>query len=577
MSSKSFFPKSDPSVRIEYKLFEITILLTIGIIFLWSILSFVFDYSNYIKIVYLVALSIYFGIFIAYRFGVRFTIVALLYYGLGLLLLSQSWLQSGGLSGMILHMLILIYISGLLVLPLKAFLLFTVSSILMVAGFSYYEIQFPDSINPYLTELARVKDLAISSQILLVTIAFCLFIFKRSFLSDRNKLKAVIAELEVEKENAKSADRSKSQFLTTISHEMRTPLNGIVGITQLLQNTELNSEQSELVRNLSYSSRMLHSIISDVLDLTLIEGNKLIINENEIDLAYELSQLMEVFKPFIAAKSGKIDFSYEHDTSVPKVILGDIIRLKQILINLINNAIKFTEEGFVKVNTEVISQDTDHVKIKFSVEDSGVGVKDKNHQFLFSKFFKADSKQLVEGTGLGLSIVKNLAEAMGGAVGFRSKKGEGSTFYFEISFKTTEIKQAMVSEDIPILNDFEGLSILVAEDQPINQMVAKKMLATLGITNVDIAENGMIAVQKCIENTYDIVLMDVQMPEMDGIEATMKILESIENTPPVIIAVTANVLKEELEKCLEAGMTDFVSKPFTGGMLRAVFSKHLID
>ncbi len=576
MGLKNILPFNDKNESIEFHLFEIAVLLTVLVFLFWSVFSFIAEFQLVNKVIFVSGTIVYTAIYIAQKSKVSFNIVSACYFGLSFLLMIVAWLPGGGIKGAILQFIVLIFISGLLVLPLRAYLFFILSTALIVISFSVYEFYNPGAASPYLEEVNRIRDISIASVIAIMVLGFSLYTFKQSYLHDKESLNKAIQEIEVEKVKAESADKAKSQFLATISHEMRTPLNGIVGISELLADTELNTEQVEMVKNLSYSSNMLHSLISDVLDLTTIEDENLELNENQFYLKSEISDIIEIFRPKIDSRKAFLHIHHEHDDNIPEALFGDITRIRQVLVNLINNGIKFTNEGSVIVQTKLLRTDSETASVQFSVSDTGVGISKEDQGKLFTKFFRTRLANTIEGTGLGLTISKRLVELMGGNISFTSQLKKGSTFTFElplsIKSKAPTKIEASVGDD-----DLSSLKILIAEDVPINQMVLSKMLNNLGITDIDMVENGQLAVEAATrhDKEYDFVLMDIQMPKLDGTQASRKIIEFYKGDLPFkIIAVTANVMKDDFILYRESGMVDVLSKPINIKMLSHTLHKH---
>ncbi len=577
MTSKNLFRAFKQSAGIEHHLFRICLILTIAVFAFWSAFAFLADYNLPIKLIYLAGLFIYSGLYLAYGKGASFNIIATLYYSFAFLFIVMGWLPSGGVTGAVMQMFVLVFASGLLVLPTRAYLIFVIATLCVVGGFSIYEFLNPGAAAPYTTRTNEIRDLGVASFLMVAILGYALFLFKRSYMQDRSRLSKAIRDLAEAKHAAESADKAKTKFLATISHEMRTPLNGIIGLTELLGKTELSSEQKEMLGSLTYSSDLLHSLISDVLDLSLIADDKLVLQKNEIDIEGEIGDILEIFRRRLESKSGNVALSYDHDREIPRNVFNDITRFRQILINLINNAIKFTVEGYVVVKSEMKELNEKSALIEFSVSDTGSGIPEEKQPYVFEKFYKATDNQTVEGSGLGLSICKNLVEAMGGKINFETEERVGTIFYFELPFELGVKKVKEEVDEASKGGSYSHMNVLVAEDVKINQMVITKMLRNMGISTFDVVENGELAVQKADEKAYDFILMDVQMPKKNGIEASREILEKIKSgqKPPVIVAVTANVMSGEKEECKNAGMSDFISKPITSEMLKEVFDRYM--
>jgi PAS domain S-box-containing protein len=376
---------------------------------------------------------------------------------------------------------------------------------------------------------------------------------------DITKRKETEENLKLAKESAEMATHEKSKFLASMSHEIRTPLNGIIGMASMLQNTELNDQQQNFLEIIQVSSNNLVSIISDILDFSKIEAGEIQIDKHSFNIARELDNNLKALHLKADEKGIKVNFHVLEE--VPEYIFGDSVRIKQIFINLVSNAIKFTEKGQVDV---FLSYNTKLTKFRVSVRDTGIGIPKNRLNSIFTAFSQTDGSitRKFGGTGLGLTISKELAELMQGSIGVESTEGIGSEFWFEIPAKAGEKPKELEKAASPLNKTKEKLNILVAEDNKINQKVASVIFQKLGY-QIDLAENGLEALEKFKNNLYHIIFMDIQMPMMDGITATEKILDwaDKQNHNVFITAMTANALKEDKQKCLNAGMKFFISKP----------------
>ncbi|MEA3495346.1 MAG: response regulator [Bacteroidota bacterium] len=365
---------------------------------------------------------------------------------------------------------------------------------------------------------------------------------------------------------ANDATKSKSLFLANMSHEIRTPMNGIIGTVEILKKMNLTPQQCEFLDIIELSGNNLLTIINDILDFSKIESGQIEIEKIAFNLHEELRKIVKMLE--MKAKDKNIYLRLEVDSSVVQFVESDPVRLSQIIINLINNAIKFTNKGGVTIKVKPIIEQDDSTKVRFEIIDTGVGISKEGIKKLFKSFSQVDASTTRKygGTGLGLSISKNLSELLGGEIGVESEEGEGSTFWFIIDFKKVVKKNVQieeVKEDETI--EFKKVSVLLAEDNVINQKVATFNIHQMG-HQVDIADNGLIAVNMFKKKNYDIILMDIHMPKMDGLEATKEI-RNIENergvkNPIKIVAMTADIIKGNKEKYLNSGMNGFIGKPF---------------
>ncbi|MCU7905404.1 MAG: response regulator [Candidatus Thiodiazotropha sp. (ex Epidulcina cf. delphinae)] len=370
-------------------------------------------------------------------------------------------------------------------------------------------------------------------------------------------------QLQLAHDEALSASRAKSGFLAAMSHEIRTPMNALLGILGLLRDTPLNPKQQRLVQTGRDSGELLLSIINDILDFSKMEADKLQLEHSGFDLHRLLAYTVELLKPQTDRKNLALILFLDPD--LPRYAKGDPDRLRQILLNLINNAVKFTPSGSITIHAAAESPTSDAFTLHCTVKDTGIGISEKQRAHLFEEFTMADQShsRTHEGTGLGLAICKRLVSLMGGNIGFRSEPGDGSTFFFSVELEAANQRDCNIepTSDEPRLMPTRNTRILLAEDNPANQMVIKSILEYAGL-QVDIVANGREAVETVRNLPYDIVLMDISMPEMDGMAATREIRRITgEGGRLPIVALTAHALSGDKEHFLEAGMDDYLTKP----------------
>ncbi|NND63812.1 MAG: response regulator [Flavobacteriaceae bacterium] len=376
-------------------------------------------------------------------------------------------------------------------------------------------------------------------------------------LQDKNN------ELQLAKEKAEKASLAKAQFLSTITHELRTPLYAVTGLTHLLLEEDPKPHQKEHLNSLKFSGEYLLSLINNILDLNKLEANKVEVEKTSFNLKKRTNDVLIALKK--SADDRKNNLHFEFDETIPDKLLGDPLKLSQILINLIGNSLKFTQNGDVFVRIKKVNESSDRVTLNFEVEDNGVGISKKKQKSIFETFSQASLQinRKFGGTGLGLSIVKNLLELMGSKIHLESQLGKGSKFWFDINFAISEeFKDSQNPQNIIYDVDYvalENRNILVVEDNKINQMITKKILEKNKM-NCLVADNGTDAIKLVKENDFDVVLMDIHMPGISGIEATHEIRKFNKNLP--IIALTAVTIDENLDDFYRAGFNEIIPKPF---------------
>lgn len=406
--------------------------------------------------------------------------------------------------------------------------------------------------------------------IMLINLSFYLLIENPDIL--------LVKQVEYERQKADAANKSKSVFLSHMSHEIRTPMNSVIGMADVLLRTKLDDEQREYLKHIKVSGNALLSIINDILDLSKIEAGKMELAERVYDVYSELDNIKVIIENRIGEKP--INLVYDIDDKLPQVLYGDDIRVRQVIINLLNNAVKFTDEGSISLVIRVVAINQDSIKLKVSVRDTGIGIKEEELHKLFDAFEQVDKEKNIgkEGTGLGLSISSQLIELMGGKLGVKSEYGKGSSFYFDIEQRIVSLEEYDKIQKESQIPQFAASKarILIVDDNAMNLKVAEVLLEPLGM-QIDVAESGMAALNMIKEKHYDLIFMDHMMPVMDGIETTRIIRELSEEyyTNVPIIALTANAMVDVQQAYFEAGMNDVLIKPIDMDMLARMLLKWL--
>jgi CheY-like chemotaxis protein/HPt (histidine-containing phosphotransfer) domain-containing protein/two-component sensor histidine kinase len=373
---------------------------------------------------------------------------------------------------------------------------------------------------------------------------------------------------------SKELANMQEQFLANMSHEIRTPMNSILGFTNLLKRTELNPMQREYIQNIHSAGENLLTLVNDILDLSKIEAGMMSMEETRFSLRSMVSSVGAMFIEKIREKDLK--FNVHIDKDVPDILSGDAVRLTQILVNLISNAVKFTDKGEISVYVQLLSSSETDARIKLCVKDTGIGIAPEKQSAIFERFQQAEleTTRRFGGTGLGLSIVKQLIEIQGGSIRLESEPGKGSEFIVELVYTLPDLAQmysealAEQEEQVPL----QKIKVLIAEDNHMNQQLIKHLMKSWSLDHF-IVETGAEAVEALKHHSYSIVLMDIQMPDMDGYMATTIIRNELKSDVP-IIAMTAHAMVGEREKCLQLGMNDYVSKPIKETVLYNIIARN---
>jgi signal transduction histidine kinase/ActR/RegA family two-component response regulator len=567
------YPQEDSSNPVEELIFKLVNTWAVAITFGYFFVTLYFKYHWLVKINIFILFITYSCLWFYHHIKQQFKELYLPFIGITLYVLSFNWFYLGGYYG---ETPIYFFLSALVFVMILEdkkqgyYISFVSSVILLILCLLQYH-------RPQL--IVRFSDMHYSQSIAINCIVCMLGIFglmtRLRFRLNENKI-----QLQKRNDELKKATEAKTNFLANMSHEIRTPMNGLIGMTSILSNTTLNSEQKDYVDTIRISGEKLLDIVNEILDFSKIEAGEIVMENSPFSLKKCLEEVIDISAPKAAKKHIELLLDTEAaDLSI--FVQGDPGKLRQVLLNLVDNAIKFTQKGQVKLEIKATLKTNDRTEITFAIHDTGMGIAEENKHKLFKKFSQLDTSHTRKhgGSGLGLVIVKELVRLMGGTVSYSSVLHQGSVFYFTLSYLIISDlkmnryglqKSKQVEKEIDL--SLPQLEILIAEDDRINQKLAQRLFSKLGFVP-DIAFNGLQALEYANQKKYAIIFMDLQMPVMDGFDATLKILETAQYPKPLIIALTANVMEEDKERCFEIGMVDFLAKPITIQSVKSILKQ----
>lgn len=570
---KNFFARLNEEKDLEKRFFRYASYITTVLSFLALLVNLIAGLGLDITIlsfsyILLSSLSFYYS-----KYDKYYNSVKIFFFTGSISLLDIGYFLSGGLDSSITYAFIITFLAISIILKKKtsqiiSFFLFIINLLVLF----YLEKEHPEWITPYKDINTKYSDLIGSLVVISIFISLTITFFKSTYeellTNIALKNKALIEEehkTRIEKEKAEHASNAKKDFLSVMSHEIRTPLNAIISVAHLLEQSD-DKKDAVLFKTLKYSSQNLLALVSDILDLSKIESGEIKLELTEFDIKELLESIVLVHNIKAKERGNELSFKLENFTNLK--FLGDPLRLTQILVNLVSNAIKFTKDGLITIKVIQIKEinDKNLSELYFEVKDTGIGIPKENHNYIFEKFTQENVAitRKYGGSGLGLSITKNLIEIMNSEIKLESEVGAGAKFYFNLELEKS-VKSIVEKTKPKVEINLSEIKILFVEDNKVNIMLTSKFLDKWKF-QYTVAENGLIALEKYKELKFDIILMDLQMPEMDGFTATQEIRKLDTKIP--IVALTANSLADERERCLNSGFDDYLTKPFKPDTLK---------
>jgi len=559
-------PPPSQNKPLNERILNAVLLLSIIIGAIYIIVNLFFFPGRTISIVTSIFSFVFFGsLYYILRYKKKIGLVTFIYISGTTFLLILGWFFMGGLLGgvsLLFFVTLPIYIA---ITPQKYQLFIILMNLTIFLILAIGEFYYPDMILP----LHSPRGIFIS---FCINITICFIMVSWSFLVIRNEYEKEKKEAQRKNVALIDANNAKSRFLANVSHEIRTPMNGVIGMTTLLDNTLLDNEQQEYVEAIHTSSQRLLKIINEILDFSKLDAHKFELTRSPFNLKQATKEVIQVFT--IDAQNKGINLDYHFGPSVGEQVIGDKGRLQQILTNLIGNAIKFTPSGSITVKITLIEQTADKSRLQFVIKDTGIGIPKEKQADLFEAFTQVDDSRsrTYVGTGLGLAICKQLVELMNGEIWVESAENQGTSFFFTVELLPTQVPQKLQRQpQLKPQTSPSNIEILLVEDDKINRMLAVRLFEKMGYQS-QTANNGQEALDWLAQKPFNIIFMDIQMPIMDGLEATAFIRQHHQHQP-IIIAMTANARKEDRVQCEKVGMDDFISKPININLLQQIIKK----